>query len=33
MGQDQVSWVVMVDPDGNELDVLRPLTPEELAGS
>jgi hypothetical protein len=28
-----VSWVVMADPDGNEFDVLRPLTPEELAGS
>jgi len=28
-----VSWVVMSDPDGNEFDVLRPLTPEELAGS
>ena len=27
-----VSWVVMADPDGNEFDVLRPLTPEELAG-
>ena len=26
-----VSWVVMADPDGNEFDVLRPLTPEELA--
>ena len=23
-----VSWVVMADPDGNEFDVLRPLTPE-----
>ena len=28
-----VSWVVMADPDGNEFDVLRPLTPEELAES
>ena len=28
----EVSWVVMADPDGNEFDVLRPLTPEELAG-
>lgn len=27
----EVSWVVMADPDGNEFDVLRPLTPEELA--
>jgi len=26
-----VSWVVMADPDGNEFDVLRPLTPEQLA--
>jgi hypothetical protein len=25
------SWVVMADPDGNEFDVLRPLTPEQLA--
>jgi Glyoxalase-like domain len=24
------SWVVMADPDGNEFDVLSPLTPEEL---
>jgi catechol 2,3-dioxygenase-like lactoylglutathione lyase family enzyme len=24
------SWVVMADPDGNEFDVLRPLTPEQL---
>ncbi len=28
-----VSWVVMTDPDGNEFDVLRPFTPEELAES
>lgn len=28
----EVSWVVMADPDGNEFDVLRPLTPEEKAG-
>jgi catechol 2,3-dioxygenase-like lactoylglutathione lyase family enzyme len=28
----EVSWVVMADPDGNEFDVLRPLTPAELAG-
>jgi catechol 2,3-dioxygenase-like lactoylglutathione lyase family enzyme len=27
-----VSWVVMADPDGNEFDVLVPLTPAELAG-
>ena len=27
-----VSWVVLADPDGNELCVLRALTPEELAG-
>jgi catechol 2,3-dioxygenase-like lactoylglutathione lyase family enzyme len=26
-----VSWVVMADPDGNEFDVLRPFTAEELA--
>jgi catechol 2,3-dioxygenase-like lactoylglutathione lyase family enzyme len=25
------SWVVMVDPDGNEFCVLRPLTAEQLA--
>jgi catechol 2,3-dioxygenase-like lactoylglutathione lyase family enzyme len=31
IGQGEVSWVVMVDPDGNEFDVLRPLTPAELA--
>lgn len=30
-GQD-VSWVVMADPQGNEFCVLRALTPEELAG-
>jgi catechol 2,3-dioxygenase-like lactoylglutathione lyase family enzyme len=27
IGQDEVSWVVMADPDGNEFDVLQPLTP------
>ncbi len=27
-----VSWVVLADPDGNELCVLRALTAEELAG-
>ena len=32
VGQGDVSWVVMADPDGNEFDVLRPLTPAELAG-
>jgi len=32
IGQGEVSWVVMADPDGNEFDVLRPLTPAELAG-
>lgn len=26
------TWVVLVDPEGNELCVLRALTPEELAG-
>jgi Glyoxalase-like domain len=31
IGQGEVSWVVMADPDGNEFDVLRPLTPAELA--
>jgi predicted enzyme related to lactoylglutathione lyase len=25
-----VGWVVMADPDGNEFDVLDPLTPDEL---
>ena len=29
---DQVTWVVLADPDGNEFDVLRALTAEELAG-
>ncbi|HEY6310247.1 MAG TPA: VOC family protein [Streptosporangiaceae bacterium] len=32
VGQGEVSWVVMADPDGNEFDVLRPLTADELAG-
>jgi len=27
-----VSWIVMADPEGNEFDVLRALTPEEPAG-
>ena len=32
IGQGDVSWVVMADPDGNEFDVLRPLPREtELA--
>jgi catechol 2,3-dioxygenase-like lactoylglutathione lyase family enzyme len=32
VGQADVSWVVMADPDGNEFDVLQPLPPEtELA--
>ena len=31
VGQGEVSWVVLADPDGNEFDVLRPLTPDELA--
>jgi catechol 2,3-dioxygenase-like lactoylglutathione lyase family enzyme len=29
--REDVSWVVMADPDGNEFCVLRPLTPEQLA--
>lgn len=33
VGQGEVSWVVMADPDGNEFDVLRALRPDELAGS
>ena len=32
IGQGEASWVVMADPDGNEFDVLRPLTPDELPG-
>ena len=32
VGQDDdASWVVMADPDGNEFCVLRAFTPEELA--
>jgi hypothetical protein len=31
VGQGEVSWVVMADPEGNEFDVRRPLTAEELA--
>ena len=30
IGQGEVTWVVMADPDGNEFDVLRPLTPADL---
>jgi hypothetical protein len=30
IGQGDVSWVVMAGPDGNEFDVLPPLTPGEL---
>ena len=32
VGQGEVSWMVMADPDGNEFDVLRPLTPAEPTG-
>jgi hypothetical protein len=28
---DEVSWVVLADPEGNEFCILRPLTAEELA--
>jgi predicted enzyme related to lactoylglutathione lyase len=28
---DDVSWVVLADPEGNEFCVLRPFTPDELA--
>jgi len=31
IGQGDVTWVVMADPEGNEFCVLRALTPEELA--
>jgi hypothetical protein len=31
VGQGDVGWVVMTDPDGNYFDVLRSFTPEELA--
>ena len=31
IGQGDVSWVVMADPDGNEFCVLRPYTRDELA--
>lgn len=30
---DDVTWVVMADPEGNEFCVLRALRPEELAGA
>jgi catechol 2,3-dioxygenase-like lactoylglutathione lyase family enzyme len=30
IGQGDVSWVDMADPDGNEFDVLQPLTQDEL---
>ena len=30
IGQSEVGWVVMADPDGNEFDVLQPLSPDEL---
>jgi catechol 2,3-dioxygenase-like lactoylglutathione lyase family enzyme len=30
VGQGDVGWVVMADPDGNEFDVLQPLTPAGL---
>lgn len=31
LGQGEVSWVVMIDPDGNYFDVLRAFNAEELA--
>ncbi len=31
VGQTDVSWVVLADPEGNEFCVLRALTPQELA--
>ncbi|MEJ7743910.1 MAG: VOC family protein [Nocardioidaceae bacterium] len=31
VGQEDPSWVVLADPEGNEFCVLRALTPEELA--
>jgi len=33
IGWPEVSWVVLADPDGKEICVLRPLKPEELAGN
>ncbi len=32
IGQGEQTWVVLADPEGNAFRVLRPLTPEELAG-
>jgi hypothetical protein len=29
VGQGEVGWVVMEDPDGNEFDVLQPLPPAD----
>ena len=31
--KEDVGWVVMADPDGNEFCVLKPLTPEQLGAS
>ncbi|MEX0684344.1 MAG: VOC family protein [Dehalococcoidia bacterium] len=33
IGQGDVTWVVMADPQGNEFCVLRALRPDELAGA
>ena len=33
VGQDDVSWVVLADPDGNEFCVLKPLRPESESTS
>jgi len=30
IGQGEVGWVTLADPDGNEFDVLEPLNPDEL---
>jgi hypothetical protein len=30
ISQGGVGWVVMADPDGNEFDVLQPLSPDDL---
>jgi hypothetical protein len=32
IGQGDVTWVVLADPEGNEFCILRALTSEELAG-
>lgn len=32
IGQGDVSWVVLADPEGNEFCILRTLTPEEAGG-